>query len=47
MIIIITRECKHCGASLGRHAPFSSMETKSCIFEEMSKISGHLPSNAR
>ena len=23
-----TRECKHCGASLGRHAPFSSMETK-------------------
>ena len=33
-------ECNHCGASLGRHAPFSSMETKSCLFEEMSKISG-------
>ena len=40
-------ECKHCGASLGRHTPFSSMETKSCLFEEMSKIAGYLPSNAR
>ena len=40
-------ECKHCGASLGRHAPFSSMKTKSRLFEEMSKISGYLPSNAR
>ena len=37
---------KHCGASLGRHAPFSSMETKSRIFEDMS-ISGDLSSNAR
>ena len=25
---LVTRECKHCGASLGRHAPFSSMKTK-------------------
>ena len=44
---IITRECKHCGASLGRHPPFSSMETKSRPIEEMSSISGYLPSNAR
>ena len=43
----ITWECKHCGASLGRHDPFSSMETKSCLFEEMSPISGYFPSNAR
>ena len=35
------------GASLGRHDPFSSIETKSCLFEEMSPISGYLPSNAR
>ena len=41
----LTRECKHCEASLGRHAPFSSMETKSCLFEEMSPI--YLPRNAR
>ena len=34
-----TRECKHCGASLGWHAPFSSMKTMSCPFEEMSPIS--------
>ena len=29
----LTRECKHCGASLGLHAPFSpsTMETKSCF----------------
>ena len=39
-------ECKHCGAGLGRHAPVSSMETKSRPFEEMPTISGYLPSNA-
>ena len=43
----LTSECKHCGASLGRHTPFSSMKTKSRPFEEMSSISGYLPSNAR
>ena len=32
---------------LGRRAPFPSMETKSCPFEEMSPISAYLPSNAR
>ena len=42
-----TRECKHCGASLGWHAPFSSMKTKTCPFEEMSPTSGYLPRNAR
>ena len=47
LIINITGECKHCGASLRRHDPFSSMETKSCLFEEMSPISGYLPNNAR
>ena len=31
----------------GTVAPFSSMETKPCPFEEMSPISGYLPSNAR
>ena len=46
-ILPVTRECKHCGASLGRHAPFSSMKKKSCPFEEMSPISGYLPRNAR
>ena len=47
MILTTTRECKHCGASFGRHAPFSSMKTKSCPFEEVSPISGYLPSNVR
>ena len=55
VLLLLLGECKHCGASLGRHAPFLSMETKSksssraksCLFEEMSKISGYLPSNAR
>ena len=33
LTINITWECKHCGAaSLGRHDPFSSIETKSCLF---------------
>ena len=31
----------------GTVAPISSMETKPCPFEEMSPISGYLPSNAR
>ena len=38
---------KHCEASLGRHAPFPSMETNFRLFEEMSPISGYLPSNAQ